>query len=717
MSPVKVLIVEDEAILALELERELRNLGYEVTDSVASAAAAINSIKTQRPDVVLMDIWLGDSEDGIRAAGEIYDGWQIPAIFMTSITDSAVLARAKEVHPVGYLHKPIRSNDLKTNLELGLHKHRDQRRAARHQRFIESILNQVQEGVCIFDDKLGLVFANNPARRILAIDEIAVGGQSRQFRPEDIFRLMEASTLLPIGVEEVFAPLPPALPRIFDDLLIERPDGRLLNISLRVSQIPSERGAEASWMLSFLDISAQKDLAHSIEYQAKHDALTNLPNRELFVSILSRTLQSEANLQLHALALVNLDKFRLLNEVCGQMEGDAVLRSIARDLEHVPTVDTVSRIANDEFALILNLGSNNIEEVLEELRALCDRKLQTGSDSFPLSASIGAVSLDTDIRDSAILLSNARDACMLAKLEGGNRFHITRANKEQASATRGEVYWVNQLMTALEEERFLLYFQRIQGLRESLHPKVEILLRLRNSSGDIVSPNQFLGTAERYRLMSRIDLFVLQQSIEYLNGMAGNSGVIELDGGTGAPLAQRAAAAQTDASLAGTHAASTRVPPITLNVNLSGSTIQDQAALGQILDILAANPAAARRLCLEITETSAIQHFDRVIEFMHRAIELGATFALDDFGNGFSSFAYLKKLPVSTLKIDGSFVRDMTDSSTSRAMVAAINKLGHELGLSTVAEFVSSREILEEVRKLGVDYAQGYVIQEPEPLE
>jgi EAL domain-containing protein (putative c-di-GMP-specific phosphodiesterase class I) len=324
---------------------------------------------------------------------------------------------------------------------------------------------------------------------------------------------------------------------------------------------------------------------------------------------------------------------------------------------------------------------------VEELRrAIKDCRFLWEDKTFEIGVSIGVVPLVADSGDLATTLSAADSACFFAKEQGRNRIQVYQSDDKVVVQRHGEMQWVHRITRALAEERFCLYFQRIMPL---LTPQVgrlhgEILLRMIDEQGQLVSPATFIPAAERYNLMPSIDRWVIRTAFKTM--------------------------AQTLPE------APDRTAVVGVSINLSGQSLCDDHLLEFVIEQFQQSGIAAERVCFEITETAVIANLARAMHLITSLRELGCRFALDDFGSGLSSFAYLKRLPVDYLKIDGSFVRGMLENPIDYAIVDSINQIGHVMGILTIAEFVENAAILSQLRALGVDYAQGYGIARPQPL-
>jgi diguanylate cyclase (GGDEF)-like protein len=424
-------------------------------------------------------------------------------------------------------------------------------------------------------------------------------------------------------------------------------------------------------------------------YQASHDALTGLINRREFEQRLARMLQSALQQDReHALCYMDLDQFKVINDTCGHAAGDELLCQLALLLkDKLRERDTLARLGGDEFALLLeNCTIQDALEVADMFRAEVQRfRFKWEDRIFNVGMSVGMVAINRDSGSTASLLSAADAACYVAKDRGRNQIHLYEIRDTDLVRHRGEMQWVTRIHQAMEAHRLRLSWQEIR--RTDGAPgnarHVELLLRMLDDDGNEILPMAFIPAAERYSIMPAIDSWVIGEALR---------------------LCQRYLETRQDG-----HSL--------FAVNLSGSSLKDPAFRRMLLENLHENPAMGPHLCFEITETAAIGNLAVVNEFIEAMHDFGCSFALDDFGSGLSSFTYLKNLKVDFLKIDGAFVRDITSNPIDHAMVEAIHRIGHQMGLKTVAEYVESDATLAMLRQIGVDYVQGNGVHCPEPLE
>lgn len=433
------------------------------------------------------------------------------------------------------------------------------------------------------------------------------------------------------------------------------------------------------------DITEAHSLSKQLSHQASHDALTGLVNRREFEHRLRRVLETtDAD---HALCYLDLDQFKIINDTCGHVAGDELLRQLAKLLgEQVRVRDTLARLGGDEFGVLMeHCELPQARRVAEKLRkAVCEFRFVWQNKSFDIGVSIGLVPITGTQLSLSDVLSAADAACYVAKDQGRNRVHVYREDDAALTRRHGEMQWVARISRALEENRFELYAQPIAPIGEAVGAKsyFEVLLRMRDEQGELVPPSAFFPAAERYHLSAKLDRWVVEHTFKRLTEHQ-----------------------ETLADLS------------MCSINLSAHAFSDNDVLDFIVRQLEGSRIPAGKICFEITETAAIANLSSASRIIKALKERGCHFALDDFGSGLSSFAYLKNLPVDFLKIDGQFVRDIVDDPIDFAMVRSINEIGKVMGKRSIAEFVENEAILAKLQEIGVDYAQGFGIGRPVPID
>lgn len=467
-------------------------------------------------------------------------------------------------------------------------------------------------------------------------------------------------------------------------ILIGR-DGREFPVEDSATPIVDEEGEVVGSVLVFRDVTASREILSRMEYQARHDALTGLSNRREFETTAGAFLQSARNEgHEHAMVYLDLDQFKVVNDTCGHQAGDQLLCQIADLLQRrLRKSDLLARLGGDEFGVLLqdcpvpkaNQIAQGLVNDVAGYRFLWQDKI------FAVGASAGVVAITHASKDLQDIMISADTACYVAKDKGRGRVQLFQSDDRSVTGRRVEADWVSRLNEAFDNHRFRLYCQRIiplGGHSDEGGEEFEILLRLKDEAGEIVPPMAFLPAAERYNLMPRIDRWVIRAALTSLTGAA---------------------------------------PEARYSINLSGASLNDESLFDYIAGELAKTGVPARCICFEITETSAVANLSKALELVGQLKQLGCRFALDDFGSGLSSFSYLKHFPVDYLKIDGSLVKDLATDPVHYAMVEAVNRIGHTMGIKTVAEYVEQPETMAGLRSIGVDYAQGYYVEHPGPFE
>lgn len=429
-------------------------------------------------------------------------------------------------------------------------------------------------------------------------------------------------------------------------------------------------------------------------YQAGHDSLTGLINRWEFERRLESALETALQQgREHVLCYMDLDQFKIINDTSGHGAGDELLRQLALILKNdLRERDTLARLGGDEFALLLeNCSIEAAMEVVDSLRGEVQRyRFQWEERVYAVGMSVGMVAINAMSSTAANLLSAADTACYVAKDRGRNRIHVYESRDSELARHRGEMQWITRIHKSIEENRLHLVWQevyRIQDMKISPNKPppchLEILLRMKGEDGMEILPMAFIPAAERYLIMPLLDTWVIEETLKLCRRY------IDLKNGM----------------------------PCLFAVNLSGASLKDAEFRRVLLELLRNQPDTGPHLCFEITETATLGNLSIVNDFIQVMREFGCRFALDDFGSGLSSFTYLKNLKVDFLKIDGAFVRDIETNALDRSMVDAIHRLGHQMGLFTVAEYVESEQALAILRQLGVDCAQGNLLHQPAPIE
>ena len=540
---------------------------------------------------------------------------------------------------------------------------------------LQTTLNAISNGVITLNRELEILYINPKARELL---EIAKGEYEEQSIQKS-FRLFDTDEHK--DITDIF----------FDylqikgcwenkmPLLLETTSGTRLSVEMNANGVVNNSGDISSYVIVIQDVTHTIEIENELKWQATHDSLTHLYNRRGFENYLKRVVHRN-NTSSHVLLFLDLDRFKIVNDVCGHQAGDLLLQQISEIISNdIRATDVLARLGGDEFGILLHNSkleyalnlAERIKQSIAKFRFSWEKSL------FNVGVSIGVTNIDETSTDVEKIMGQADMACYSAKENGRNQVFLADYDKETSTTKKVNTNFISLINSAIDEDRLLLFGQVIKPVSdfsiERAH--IEVLLRM-TDKGKIIPPDAFLPVAERYGKIRDIDLWVINTSFKYLKQ---NSN-------------------------------------FQININLSGVTLSDTNTLKRIIETVENNLVNAHRVCFEITETAAITNLDRCITFIHDLKALGCTFALDDFGSGLSSFSYLKNLPVKYLKIDGSFIKDICNNKTDEIVVSSIHQTAKALSIKTVAEYVSNDDIFNTVKSIGIDFAQGYQVGKPKPL-
>jgi len=545
-------------------------------------------------------------------------------------------------------------------------------------------LESISEGVVTTDSRGNIDYMNSAAEQLIGVRSADALG--RNFA--NVVTLQDESDSRPIE-----DPVSKALERGQRisvgrrALLTSSSSDQEYSIDLNASPIRDISGATVGVVVVLHDVTEIRGLTRQMSYQASHDALTGLINRREFERRLNETLEdARSGGAAHILCYLDLDRFKAVNDTCGHMAGDNLLREVAGIIkDKVRDSDLVGRLGGDEFGMIL-LGCP-----LDKARQLSDEVVQAVRDYrfiwrdriFTIGVSVGMVEISHESGSLEDLVSAADSACYIAKQQGRGRVHVYSARDEAVARHRGEIMWLQRLQTALRENRFDLHVQPIvsTGGRDIPGPAMEVLLRMRDDQGNEILPGEFIGAAERYHLMPYVDRWVVQTTLAAL----GRETI--------------------------------RIPAHrSCTINISGQTLADETFLEFVVECLDRSVVAPASICFEVTEGAVVANLKQTHRFISVLHGMGCKFALDDFGSGLGSLANLKNLAIDYLKIDGTFVRSLSEDHANQALVSAMVKLGKSLHFKVIAEQVEDDVSYDAVKALGVDFVQGYAVGYPRSL-
>lgn len=544
---------------------------------------------------------------------------------------------------------------------------------------VEVTLHSIGDAVISTDAKAIIEYLNPAAERLTAWSADEARGRPIQ----DVFKVLNEETRQPerdpvercIETGKMFEITKPMI-------LVSR-NGHEYAIADSVAPIRDPQGRLQGAVLVFHDVTETHRMARAVEYQASHDSLTGLVNRTEFERRVERALASSKQYgRHHALCYLDLDQFKVVNDTCGHRAGDVLLRGLTGLLAHaVRDRDTLARLGGDEFGLLLeNCPLPKAVHIAETLVGLVrDYRFEWETKPFNVGVSIGLVPVAGQVETADVLLAHADAACYAAKELGRNRVHVYQADDSGADPHHRAILRVTDIRTAIDRNRFQLFSQPIWTVAGEPAQLIahELLLRMIDSTGSTVQPGYFIPVAERFGLMDKIDRWVIEHTFQAYHSLFPND------------------------------------PSPSISINLSGNLLGEDKLLPFLHEQFDTHKVEPSKVCFEITETAAIRNISAAKLLIKELRSQGCKFALDDFGSGLSSFGYLKALPVDYLKIDGSLVRRVAEESIDRAMVEAINRLAHQMGMRTIAEHVESTQCLQVLREIGVDHAQGYALGIP----
>ena len=503
---------------------------------------------------------------------------------------------------------------------------------------------------------------------------------------QDVFRIEDIDTGEPIH-DVVKSCLYDGITINKSILSLVSKNGNRKDIESSISPILKTSGNAEGVVIVFHDETQRRQLESTIKHQAAHDPLTNLLNRDTFdIELSDHVYDAINNNKHHVLCYMDLDRFKLINDTSGHTAGDQCLILVTSLIEScIRQDDVLGRLGGDEFGLILiNCSQEGALKITNKIsKAISDMKFSWEGCDYNLGVSIGINPLSKNSQNAADAIRKADLACYTAKDQGKNHIYIYEEEDSELIRRQEETYWATRITEAIDNDRLQLFAQPIIALKNKDPQKkhVEILVRLLDEDNQLITPNAFIPAAERYNLMHLVDRKIIFKTFSFI------------------------------------HKYSDKDENFTqYSINLSGNTIDDKGIVEYINETANRFEVNKKLICFEITETAAIRNLSKAKKLIKDLKSYGFKFALDDFGSGLSSFQYLKNLPVDFLKIDGSFVSDMVNNNIDHAMVAAINEVGHIMGIKTIAEYVENEQIIRKLRDIDVDYGQGYGIEQPKPI-
>ncbi len=678
MTNARIMVVEDEVLVCKDISARLRQMGYEVACAVGKGADAISMALETLPDLIMMDIHLRDDIDGIEAAETIHRRIDVPIIFCTAYSNDETLQRAKITAPYGYILKPFDNRELEINIEIALYKHRTERTLQETEGRLNTTLSNISEGV-IGTDRSGRVYVMNP------VAESLTRTHSADVRGMSIRQLLELRDFESRGQGIDLKSVVLREGRSLRDVrqhLVSR-DGSEIPVEVNAKPIPGDGRSNESigMVVSIRDISQQLGFETQIRRNAFYDPLTSLPNRTLFLDRVGNAIfrSRQRTEDRFAVLFLDLDQFRAVNEGLGHGAGDQLIIEVSRRISHViGQADTLSRFGGDIFGVLLETRKSlqEVMDTVQEIKKQFAQSFDINNRIIDISSCVGIVMSHDQYESPEDMVRDADTAMHRAKSEGKGAHTVF----DQDMYTRALRYleWRDEMQRALDEETFYLQFQPIISSETGKLSSVEALVRWRSETYGNVSPAEFIPVAEESGLILPLGRWILQSVCEQI-----------LDWRT-------------------KHGISMKV-----GVNLSGVQFdQDNLAL-EIRQLLKSTGVSPSLLGVEITESVAMRDIEFSIDTMEQLQELGITISIDDFGTGYSSLAYLKRFPISVLKIDRSFVTGITEDRNDQAIACSIIALPKALELDVIAEGVETEGQHRYLSDQGCDYIQGYYFSGP----
>jgi diguanylate cyclase (GGDEF)-like protein/PAS domain S-box-containing protein len=667
----RILVVEDESIVALDLQDRLESLGYDVPAAVASGEKAVELAEVLTPDLVLMDIQLQGAMDGIEAADLIRQRFGMPVIYLTANADHPTVQRAKLTEPFGYVIKPFDERELHTNIEMALYKHQAGQALKESEQRYRLLVELSPEAIVVECDGR-IVYANSAAADLFGAASV-----------ENLMGLAVADFVHPEHRENFLAREGHSSDNRQTNLKVEkfiRMGGEPRDVEVVLAAVSF--GGKPAMQIITRDITERRRAEEQLLHDAFHDSLTGLPNRALFMDHLELAVNHYRRRKgyLFAILFIDLDRFKVINDSLGHMIGDELLVAIARRLEVcLREGDTIARLGGDEFTILLDGISDHTDahRVAERVQEVLEQPFAHGGRELFISASVGIKYSATGDEQPEDLLRDADTAMYCAKALGKAQYKVFDARMHKHALTLLQIE--SDLRRAIEREELKVDYQPIVSLQSGRISGFEALVRWRHPERGLISPSDFIPIAEESGFIIQIDRWVLRQACIQMRKW------------------------QDD--LPGTR-------KMRISVNLSCKQFLQPTIVAQVMDILRETGLDPNSLKLEITESVMMESGDYAMGVLEQLSAAGIELSLDDFGTGYSSLSYIHRFPVTALKIDRSFVKRI-DGEQNGEIVRAVVALARNLGLEVVAEGIETVLQFDQLKALGCEQGQGFYFSEP----
>ena len=688
-TPLHLLLVEDNDDDAQLLLVKLRRAGYEPVYVRVDSEAGMRAALEERDWQIVVSDFAMPGFSGLKALAILreHDN-DTPFILVSGTVGEEIAVEAMRTGANDYIMKENLTRLIPAiERELREARERSDRLRAEEALYQEReraliTLHSIGDGVITTDAEGRVDYLNPVAENVTGWTY----GEAQGYPLTEVLPLINEATRQPMKSPADISLNSGRVVNLSEQCVLINRNGQEFHIEDSAAPIFDRDNSIIGAVLVFHDITRERRMAHQMTWQATHDSLTGLANRNEFADRLANLLAGMAgnDYYQHALLYLDLDQFKVVNDTCGHAAGDELLKQLSHLLRTgIPANAALARLGGDEFGVLLeNVNLDQAREVANRLlQLISDFTFQWKEQRFDVGVSIGMVPIQPETQNASFVLSAADVACYVAKDAGRNRVHVYEESDIDLGERHSEMHWVSRIKLTLEENRFVLYQQAITPLQEDdATAHYEILLRMRGEDGEIIPLGAFIPVAERYNLMNAVDRWVIDAAFRHLSEIQ----------------------QQGDEAI--------------YSLNLSGNSLNDDELFGYIQRKISEHQIKTGQLCFEITETAAVFNLEKASHMIQSLKKLGCRFSLDDFGSGLSSFGYLKNLPVDFLKIDGSFVKDMNADPMNRAIVEAIHQVGHTLSIRTIAEFVENQDIADMLHDIGVDFAQGYHFCKPGPL-
>ncbi|HEV8482530.1 MAG TPA: EAL domain-containing protein [Blastocatellia bacterium] len=666
----RILVVEDESIVALDIQDRLESLGYEVPATVASGEMAVELAGVLRPDLVLMDIHLQGLMDGIEAADQIRQRFGVPIVYVTANADHPTVQRAKMTEPFGYIIKPFDERELHTTIEMALYKHQAEQALRESEERYRLLVELSPEAIVVERDEK-IVYANSAAANLFGAAGVGT-----------LLGLTVSDFVHPDHRENFLARERHLSEHHQSNLKVEkfvRMGGQLRDVEVVLASVTY--GGKPATQILTRDITERRRAEEQLLHDAFHDSLTGLPNRALFIDHLELAVNHcrRRNGYLFAILFIDLDRFKVINDSLGHMVGDQLLIAIARRLEIcLREGDTIARLGGDEFTILLDGISdrNDALRVAERVQEVLEQPFDHAGRELFISASVGIKYSGIGGEQPEDLLRDADTAMYCAKALGKAQYKVFDARMHTHALTLLQIE--SDLRRAIEREEFRVNYQPIVSLQSGRICGFEALVRWHHPERGLISPTEFIPIAEESGFIIQIDRWVLKQACSQMRRWQ-----------DALPTTRQ----------------------MKISVNLSCKQFMQPTIVAQIMETLQETGLDASSLKLEITESVMMESGDYAMGVLEQLSAAGIELSLDDFGTGYSSLSYIHRFPVTALKIDQSFISRI-DGDLNGEIVRAVVALARNLGLEVVAEGIETVGQFDQLKALGCEQGQGFYFSE-----